>query len=179
MKIIKITGIGLVVILAAVYAAGFLLPAQVHVERSVTIAKPQADVFQFLTDYHNFASWSPWHAIDPTTEYEFSGAESGVGAKMSWNSSHPQVDKGYQEIVAIQGQDRVKINLVFGDNSGGGVVYYRLKSITEGTSLTWEFDTDFGNNPFGRYIGLMIDGMLGPYYEKGLADLKSVLEKDR
>jgi glycosyltransferase involved in cell wall biosynthesis len=30
----------------------------------------------------------------------------------------------------------------------------------------------------GDYIGLMIDGMLGPFYEKGLADLKSVLEKD-
>jgi hypothetical protein len=177
MKVIKIIGIGVVALLVIVFAAGFLLPAKVHVERSVVINKPQDEVFHFLTDYRNFVTWSPWHAIDPKTQYEFSGAESGVGAKMSWQSTNPQVDKGWQEITAIQGQEVVKIKLVFGNESGGGDVYYRLASVAEGTSVLWQFDTDFGNNPFGRYIGLLMDDMLGPYYEKGLAKLKAELEQ--
>jgi len=37
-------------------------------------------------------------------------------------------------------------------------------------------ETDIGGNPVGRYVGLMMDGMIGPSYEQGLSDLKAILE---
>jgi len=176
MNIFKAIGLGFVVLLAAVFVFGFFLPQTAHVERTVIIEQPKATVFEFLINYQNFTSWSPWHSIDPNTQYQFSGPASGVGARMDWQSSNPQVDKGWQQIKSIEGQELVEIELVFGNESGGGTVYYRLQEVDAGTEVTWEFDTDFGNNPFGRYIGLMMDGMLGPYYELGLANLKKVLE---
>ena len=33
-----------------------------------------------------------------------------------------------------------------------------------------------GGNPVARYVGLMMDGMVGPAYEQGLANLKEILE---
>jgi len=41
---------------------------------------------------------------------------------------------------------------------------------------TWGFHNDIGFNPIGRFFGLMMDGMLGPDYEDGLARLKKVAE---
>lgn len=176
MKFIKLTGLGFALLLFTVFIAGFLLPQTAHVERSVIVAKPKHEVFNFLSDFRNFTQWSPWHDLDPDTQYNYIGPRTGVGAKMLWQSEHPQVDEGWQEIIASEGQDLIKIQLVFGNDTGGGTVHYRLHEVAGGTEVTWQYDSDFGNNPFGRYIGLMMDNMLGPYYESGLKNLKNTLE---
>ena len=45
-----------------------------------------------------------------------------------------------------------------------------------GTRVTWTLDTDFSGSLIGRYFGLALDRMVGPDYEKGLAQLKAVAE---
>ena len=42
--------------------------------------------------------------------------------------------------------------------------------------MTWGYDSTFKGNLLGRYFGAMMDGMLGPDYEKGLAQLKTLIE---
>ena len=45
-----------------------------------------------------------------------------------------------------------------------------------GTRITWTLDTDFSGSLLGRYFGLALDRMVGPDYEKGLAQLQAVAE---
>jgi hypothetical protein len=45
-----------------------------------------------------------------------------------------------------------------------------------GTHLTWNFDSDMGAGPVGRWFGLTMDRMIGPDFEKGLASLKTLAE---
>ena len=45
-----------------------------------------------------------------------------------------------------------------------------------GTRITWTLDTDFSGSLIGRYFGLALDRMVGPDYEKGLAQLQAVAE---
>jgi Polyketide cyclase / dehydrase and lipid transport len=45
-----------------------------------------------------------------------------------------------------------------------------------GTRATWSLDTDFSGSLLGRYFGLALDRMVGPDYEKGLAQLKALAE---
>ncbi len=176
MKVIKYIGLGLITILVLVIIGGFFLPSTAKVERSIDIAKPQAELFNYLIDFDKFKEWSPWQDIDPATQYTFTGPEAGVGTKMSWSSEHPRVGKGSQEIVAVEGQEVIKIDLYF-DGQYGGLVHYRLtQESADSTKMVWQYETDFGNNPFGRYIGLLIEGMLGPYYEVGLQKLKANME---
>jgi len=66
-------------------SVGLFLPRNVHVERSIEIDRPASTVFVLLNSYRAFASWSPWAARDPDARYEFSGPESGVGARLSWS----------------------------------------------------------------------------------------------
>ena len=41
---------------------------------------------------------------------------------------------------------------------------------------SWSFLGDMGNNPVARWIGLMMDSMLGPQLEEGLSNMKEYLE---
>jgi effector-binding domain-containing protein len=66
--------------------------------------------------------------------------------------------------------------LDFGE-MGAGTAGLELEPDDVGTRVTWTFDTDLGAGPVGRYFGLILDGTLGKDYEKGLARLKTVVEK--
>ena len=102
MKIIKRLLIGISIFAGIFSAVAFFLPDRVHVERRVSIAAPASVVFPLVNDYRNWGEWSPWLARDPQTEILFSGAQKGVGARMSWRSDHPQVGAGTQEIIASE-----------------------------------------------------------------------------
>ncbi len=46
-----------------------------------------------------------------------------------------------------------------------------------GTRVTWTLESAFGYDLAGRYFGLVLDKFVGADYEKGLAQLKAVVEK--
>ena len=57
-----------------------------------------------------------------------------------------------------------------------GILEGAKKKTEKGTHVTWSFDSEFGLNLVGRYFGLMLDGIVGPDYEKGLQNLKTMAE---
>lgn len=169
---------GLLFMLIAVVllvAIGFLLPASVHIERSVVINAAPSVVFSHVNSLRRFNAWSPWAKIDPTTQYVFSGPESGIGAKMTWTSTHRQVGKGSQEIIESRADEFVKVALKF-DEMGSPFASYILRPEGQATRVTWSFDEDFGYNILARYFGLIFEKFIGPDYEAGLRNLKSMVE---
>lgn len=168
--------LGLAVLAVLVVLGAYLAPRTVHMERSIVIdASPQA-LFDLLNGFARFNEWSPWHKQEPEAEYRYSGPATGVGSKMSWVGK--KVGSGSQEITAVDPAKRVTVALDFG-KQGTATAYYDLEPTGQGTTVTWGFDTDLGNNPVQRYFGLMLERFLGPQYEQGLEDLKSVAEAER
>ncbi len=164
--------LALVVLLAL---GGLLLPASAHVERTQTIHAPVDRVFPMINDLHAFNEWSPWANIDPETRYEFSDPASGAGARMSWHSEHPQVGKGSMEIIRSEAPRRIEVALDFGEQ-GTAVSFYDLVPGDGSTQVTWGFDTEFGYDLIGRYMGLLFDKWIGADYEQGLRNLKAKAE---
>ncbi len=164
------------VILAAIFAAvGFLLPGNVHVERSTLIAAQPAAIFPYVNNFRRFNEWSPWALRDPATEYSFTGPEAGVGAKMSWKSNNAQVGSGSQEILESTPERRVVSALDLGQ-MGAAQAGFTLVPEGAGTKVTWSLDAELSNNPLSRWMGLLFDGLIGPDYEEGLARLKTKVE---
>lgn len=173
MKIVKI----ILFIFTLLITIGALLPSASHVERSVSINAPQETVFNYLNSYQNFNNWSPWHRIDPNTKYSYSGAESGVGAMMSWQSDNDKVGSGSQKIIESIPHKFIKVELNF-QGMGAAESSYKLTSLGENTEVTWAFDNDVGWNLISRYFGLFMDKLLGPSYEAGLHNLKDNFERN-
>lgn len=177
MRILGIV-LGIVVAIAvAVVVVGFLLPSEQFVSRSVVVEADQAEVFALVNDYRQFNRWSPWAAKDPDTKYEFSGPDSGVGAKMSWQSEDPNVGSGSQEIIEVEPGSRVKTRLMFEGFDSASYATFRLEPTDTGTQVTWEFEANL-DSLIGRYMGLMMDKWVGADYEQGLARLKEIAEAD-
>lgn len=165
----------LVVVLAVAFVVGgFLLPASSHVERSISIARPPGEVHALLDSYKRFNEWSPWYDLEPGANYSYSGPESGVGASMAWQGE--KVGKGSQRITESVPQLKVVNALDFDGTQAVGT--FTLKGEGDGTRVTWALDSEHGNNLVSRWFGLLLDGMVGKDYDKGLAKLKSVLESE-
>ena len=168
----------LLILLILFVVIGALLPSSRAVERSIIIDAPPAKVFPHLNSMKAFHVWSPWSAIDPETVYNFEGPETGVGSRMTWYSGNQQVGQGSQEITSSINNREVVTTLTFGDK-GNGTATFLLEPENTATRVRWQFGTEFGWDLFGRYVGLMLDTMIGTQYDKGLNKLKSMIEAEQ
>ena len=168
--------IGLIGAVALFVVVAFLLPREVEVSRQTQINAPPEKVFAYVNDLKKFNEWSPWSQGDPNMKQTYSGPPSGVGQKVAWDST--EFGAGTQEIVASEPNKLVRTALDFGDQ-GTANAAFSLEPMDGGTRVTWGFKTDLGNNPIGRWMGLMFESWIGSDYEKGLASLKALTERTR
>lgn len=163
------------IVLGAIFVGvGLMLPGAIKVERSALIQAAPSTLFPLVNDLRQFNRWSPWAARDPQTKYAFTGPQSGVGARMTWESA--QLGTGAQEIVESVPDQRVVTALDFGDVGTARAGLYLVPE-GGGTRVSWDLETNLPYNPLSRWIGLMFDRWIGADYEEGLARLKSLAEK--
>ena len=165
---------GIIVLVAVVIVLLLLFgPKDVRVTRSTTIdASPEA-VFAHLEDLRKWNAWSPWVAKDPEMKQTWEGPESGVGQKASWESETQGT--GTQTITKSEPPNRLETELDFGE-MGTATSDWTLEKEGDGTKVTWGLGMKIGMNPVEKFFGLMMDGLVGPDYEAGLANLKKVIE---
>ncbi len=175
MKAARVIIGGLLLLFGGLYVTGLLLPDQARMERSIEISTTPEKVFLLLNGFRDFNQWSPWYDLDPDAEYTYEGPQSGVGARISWQSDLPEVGAGTQEIIRSIPYRRIDIQLDFGPD-GMAIARYDIESTGGITRVTWSLETEFGGQIVGRYFGLIFDSLVGPDYERGLANLKQLME---
>ena len=167
--------LGLVAVVVLLAVIGMLLPRNSHVERSITIDRPASLIYATVNTFQRFPEWSPWQDLDPTMKQSTEGARDGVGARLVW-SGNDKVGTGTQVITASVPNESVESEIVF-DGMDPAKNAIRLTPDGAATKVTWALDSDMGAGPIGRYFGLMMDGMVGKDFERGLSKLKAVVEK--
>jgi len=166
--------IAALVILFAIVVA--LQPEDFRVSRTAKMNAPPSAVFAQVNDYHNWDAWSPWAKLDPDAKVTFEGPSSGTGAKFSW-SGNDKVGEGRQTIVESKPDELIRINLELEKPfKGNSTAEFTFKPENDQTVVTW---TMFGKNNFmGKAVSLFMDcdKMVGGEFEKGLANMKAIVE---
>ncbi|HEX5340338.1 MAG TPA: SRPBCC family protein [Gammaproteobacteria bacterium] len=175
MKHVKHTAAGLAILIGGLAIVGALLPRRAQLERSIDIAVPPANVFAVLNTLHSFKQWSPWAALDPATQYRYTGAWAGTGARMEWEGANPKPGTGSAIIIASEPYRRIALTLDLGAH-GKSAAAFVLTPAAGGTHLVWHFDVDFGWNLFARYGGLIANRWGYGDYQTGLQNLKRFAE---
>jgi uncharacterized protein YndB with AHSA1/START domain len=175
MKILQGLLVFVIALVALFFAVWALLPQHAHVERSVSTTATPGAVYALVDGFGRFNEWSPWPRLDPDTRYTYGGPETGVGARMEWTSDKPEVGNGAQEVIAVEPGRSVTYDLDLGMGSPTTSTI-TLVPEASGTRITWALDVDLSDSLLGRYFGLMLDRMVGPDYERGLAQLKALAE---
>ena len=170
MKILKFLGISVVVLVILFFGIAMFLPSEVHVERTLVIPASEEVVFDQINDLRHWKNWSPWHKMDPEMIITYEGFLQGEGASYRWKSD--KVGSGQLRITESHPNQYIatEINFMEEGNARG---YYRFESVEGGTQVTWAFETDMGSNPVDKYVGLIMDSMIGSDFEKGLNNLKN------
>jgi hypothetical protein len=168
--------IGLAVIVVVFIVIVALQPSEFRIVRSATISAPAPAVFAQVNDFHKWDTWSPWAKLDPAMKKTYDGAPAGTGAIYSW-SGNDQVGEGRMTLTESRASDLIRIKLEFMKPfAATNTAEFSFKPEGNQTVVTWSM---FGENNFvAKAFGLLMnmDKMVGGDFEKGLAQLKSVME---
>ena len=173
MRWIKRLLIALIVLTTIIFIIGMVLPNDYRVERSIHIDAPIQIIFDQVNNLKNWDAWSPWIANDSSIQNTHSGPESGVGAKVVWESERS--GSGSQTITRSEPPNKIETALAFGDMDTATSDFVFTQS-GSGTQVTWGMSGET-NRPLGGIFAKMIGGWVGKDYEDGLRRLKSYTEE--
>ncbi len=154
-------------------------PDDFTLSRSTVVAASPADVFAHVNDFHLWEAWSPWAKMDPSMKTTYEGPSSGDGSSYSW-VGNSKVGEGKMTIIKSQPTDLILINLEFlKPMKATNLTEFSFKPEGQGTLVTWTMSGK--NNLFAKAIHLVVsmDKMVGPDFEKGLAQLKAATEASK
>ena len=174
MQVLKVILAIMLLAVALVFGIGQVLSDRVHMERRITVNAPSGEIFALLNSPQQYTTWSPWFSKDPNVELRFDGPVAGQGAKVSWWSEQKDVGSGSETILESQENQFVRTRLDFGAQTASAT--FMLEATAEGTRVVWGFYGDCEGDLVCRYIGLLLDHMMGPNYEAGLRNIKRLAE---
>ena len=173
LKIIFIV-VAVLVAIVLIYAA--TQPDTFRIQRTTRIKAPPEKIFGFLNDFEKAMAWSPFEKKDPNMKRNFSGETSGKGAIYEFEGNK-NVGAGRIEILESIPNKKVVLQLdMLKPMKGSNTVEYFMEAKEDSTDVTWAM---YGEAPFlSKVVCLFLnmEKMVGGDFEKGLADLKLLVE---
>ena len=174
LKISLITVAAIIVLFAIVVA---LRPGNFRIVRSITVAAPAAVVFEQVNDFHKWRAWSPWENKDPNLKRTYGGPPSGAGAVYEW-AGNKEVGEGRMTFVESRPDELIRIRLeFFKPFAATNQAEFAFEPQGDRTRVTWAMT---GKNGFAAKAFCMfmdMDKLVGSDFEKGLAAMKTVAER--
>lgn len=176
MKILKILAGIILGLIALFFIIGFFLPKTYRVSRSIEINSPDSIVYYKTLNLNNFSIWNPWMEMEPSAKKTVTGDGVSVGSAFGWAGK--EVGTGSMTIEKLTPLKQIDERLEFIEpfKSTSLTSFYFEPSANGGTNVTWDFSGD-NNSIMERWMSLCYDAMIGKDYAKGLANLKTFIEK--
>ncbi len=174
--ILKTIILGIAAIVAIVLIGAAVLPASTTVSRSVIISADPLTVYNLVANFQTWNSWSHWSKADPSQKVSISGSDMKVGSEMSWVGK--KTGTGKMTISELEEGKSLSINMVtVKPMAGSSMNSMTFSPAGDGTRFTWIFTTE-NKYPLGRWMGLMMKGMLGTAFENSQTNIKTLLENN-
>ncbi len=168
-----------VVVVLIVAFVGFVLtrPGTFEIKRSLLINAPPDVVFDQVDDFKSWSAWSPWEKLDPNMTRTYNEVPAGVGASYHW-VGNKDTGEGNMKITEAEAGKHLGIDLDFiKPFEAHNRTNFNFEKTGEGTTVSWIMS---GTNNFGgklMHVFMDMDKMVGADFEKGLASMKEISEK--
>jgi hypothetical protein len=177
--------IALALVLALFLVIGLILPSSRELQESVETNRRMTIVFDTLNNVRRLKDWNPL-VPSAANELSYSGGEdnTGVGAKVDFNSANPAWGQGSWEIVESERP---------APTGGPGKIVYAISDKRMGTDkrstfaleptgknnrnvkITQSYEVTYGWNLIGRYAGMYVSRHVGDAVKAGLSKLTNML----
>jgi hypothetical protein len=147
------------------------------IEKSIEINRSSKLVYEYLKMTKNQDNFSVWNMTDPDMKKKYQGSDGMVGFIYSWDSTNKNVGAGEQEITGIDEGKSIEYALRFTRpmQNTGKTKFEIISKGEEISSVIWIFDSP-SKFPMSLFSPIF-KKMLGKDIEKGLINLKAILEK--
>jgi hypothetical protein len=175
-KILIALAIILVIVGIAAIALS-MMPRDYTVSHSISIDATPEQIHRHVGDLDKWPAWTPWSKQDPTMVITEGQPRTGVGANQSWVGEE---GNGRLEFTKADPRTGVEMDLWFEDDSMQCKSAYTYTPSADGssTTVTWTMSGTVPVPVFGGLIASKMDDFVGPMFDQGLADLKTVVEAD-
>jgi imidazole glycerol phosphate synthase subunit HisF len=148
------------------------------IEKTIDISKDSAKVFDYLRLTRNQDNFSVWNMADPGMKKTFTGEDGKVGYTYSWESEMKNVGAGEQKITSVDEGSAIKYDIrFFRPMKNTGTSEFKVSSAGSSASrVTWIFESP-SKFPMSLFAPIF-KKMLGKDLEKGLQNLKNILEQN-
>jgi len=170
--------ISLAIVAVLFLLVALVLPSSRHLNEKVETNRKITIVYDTLNSLRRFNDWNPLVLRDPRMKLQLSGPASGVGARMDYDSSNPQLGKGSWEITATEPNASVTYAITNPQRGHDKVSTFSLKPTGRAgrnVEITQSYDVDYGWDLVGRYAGLYVSRHVGDDMELGLQRLTNML----
>ena len=161
-------------------AIAYFLPKTLVVERNADIQAPVKTVYAQLIDLHRWDNWSPWKRRGENSSVEYINHGVGAGGGYILRNESNENSVASIEIIEANAYNEVTVSLDFMER-GEALSSFLLAEKNEGTTVNWALTYDVGNNPFARWMGLLMKKSMATDFDNGLVKLKAlcqVIEKE-
>jgi hypothetical protein len=146
--------------------------------KSIDISSSPELVFEYLKVTKNQDNFSVWNMTDPEMKKEYRGLDGTMGFTYCWDSTNKNVGAGEQEIINIENGKSITYAIrFFRPMQNRGISKFEITNKGDhASSVAWIFDSPskFPMSLFSPIFKIM----LGKDLEKGLLNLKKILEKN-
>jgi hypothetical protein len=175
-----IAGVLIVAIAAvAIYAA--TLPNEFRIARTASIKAPADKIFPLISNLKRFNEWNPFAKQDPSIAITYNETLVGKGAGYAWDSDG-RSSKGSLEITDAAAPSSVEMRLdMLKPMEGHNRIVFALRPAADATDVktdvTWTMTGHYSYVAKVMGVVFNMDKMVGGEFEKGLADLRTLVEK--
>jgi ribosome-associated toxin RatA of RatAB toxin-antitoxin module len=166
--------LGLMVVLTII---GLLIPSSVKISRGVMIDADSVTVYNMINDVNTWKNWYPWITTDSGVLVQISPQTTGRGSFFKWTSFNKK-SAGTITVTMVKPQliglhyDIKELN-----PADGGFRIMTVNTDNKQTQVQWFMEYKLKWYPWERFYGIFIDYMIGPVFDQGLQNLKTLVEK--
>lgn len=151
-----------------------VLPSSYYVERTIEINQRTEVIYPLVAYLPNWPKWDPFTEQEPEAKSTFSGEAGMVGSKWNWEGK--VLGTGSLTIEELVPNQSIRSKMVsVAPQPWAATDNWKFEPTAAGTKVTWRIEGQLGH-PIEIVFGPFMESMLGPAFEKGLANLKKVSE---
>ncbi len=166
MRIIKLGLISFILLFLLITGMSLFIPSEVRVSRAINIHATPDSIWSRIDDFGKWEAWNPFFAGLASRKFE--RMEEGMAVQID-NTTIRWREKKADERVAEMINNKPEPVL--------SVWKAITHSTTDSTTLHWYMDFKLKWYPWEKFSSLMLEKSYGPSMEKGLSNLKNLLEK--
>jgi hypothetical protein len=177
MKILKVL-LGIIAVLLIIFfVGGMFLPKTYSVNRTTVINAPDSVIYKNIADYNEFLKWNPWTKMEPSAKVNITGNVGQPGYLYEWVGD--KVGTGQMKITEVTPNQSVVEEMKFiKPMESTSTVRFDITKDGAGNKVVWTMSGE-SVGTMNKWMGLMMDKMIGKDFESGLKNLKEKSESGK